>query len=57
MTIREKAAKAAGRVHCTKCKFWKNGFCTDPKVPEVCFENFVKFYLKGYEQAKKDLKQ
>lgn len=53
MTIKDKAKKAAGRARCTKCKFWINDLCTEPKVAQVCFENFVKGYLKGYKEGRK----
>ena len=55
MTIKDKAKKAAGRARCNKCKFWINGICTEPKVAQVCFENFVKGYLKGYKEASKNI--
>ena len=54
MTIKDKAKKAAGRARCTQCKFWINGLCIDPKVAQVCYEQFVKGYLKGYNKARKE---
>lgn len=53
-SIKDKAKKAAGRSYCKKCKFWINGTCTDPKVAQVCYENFVKGYIKGYNEARKE---
>ena len=53
-SVKDKAKKANGRVHCTKCKFWINGLCIDPRVAEVCSEQFVKGYIKGYNQRKSE---
>lgn len=57
MSIKDKAKQAAGRARCNKCKFWLNQTCTDPRVAEVCYANFVKGYIKGYNQRKKELKK
>ena len=54
MAIKDKAKKAAGRARCTQCKFWINEICIDPSVAQVCYENFVKGFLKGYNEARKE---
>lgn len=55
MSIESKAKQAAGRQRCDKCKFfWDKKICIDPKVAEVCYENFVKGYIKGYNQRRKE---
>lgn len=57
MSIKDKAKQAAGRQRCDKCKFfWDKKICIDPRVAEVCYENFVKGYIKGYNQRKKEEK-
>ena len=53
----KKAQEAAGRARCTKCKFWFNGICTQPNVVSICHESYVKGYLKGYKQRRKDIKK
>ena len=54
-SVKDKAKKAAGRARCNKCKFYLNDkrFCT-PMIASVCYENFVKGYLKGYNEARKE---
>ena len=54
MSIESKAKQAAGRAKCDKCKFWVNKICIDPRVAEVCYANFIKGYIKGYNQRKKE---
>ena len=53
-SIKDKAKKAAARSKCTKCEFWKNGLCVDPRIAKVCVENYVRGYLRGYEQRRKE---
>lgn len=54
MTIKDKAKKAAGRTRCNKCVFWKRGICVSPEIAKVCYENYIKGYLKGYKQRRKE---
>ena len=53
-SVKDKAKKAAGRARCNKCKFWLNQTCISPRVAEVCYESYVKGYLKGYNQRKSE---
>ena len=55
-SIKEKAKIAAGRARCGMCKFWTGKICVSPEVARVCYENFIKGYLKGYKQWKIDEK-
>lgn len=51
-SIKKKARIAAGRARCSGCKFWNSKICVSPEVAQVCYENFIKGYLKGYNQRK-----
>lgn len=51
-SIKKKACIAAGRVRCCGCKFYDSKICVSPEVAQVCYENFIKGYLKGYNQRK-----
>lgn len=53
-SIKDKAKKAAGRARCDKCVFWKRRTCVNPEIAKVCYENYIKGYLKGYEQRRKE---
>lgn len=55
-SIKKKARIAAGKARCCKCKFFTGNICVSPKVAQVCYENFIKGYLKGYNQRKSEEK-
>ena len=57
LSLRDKAKKAACRSRCLQCKFWHNGLCSVPEVAQVCYENYVKGYIKGYNQRKVEERQ
>ena len=57
LSIESKAKLSAGRSRCNKCQFWKDGTCADLIVAKVCFENYVRGYIKGYNQRKKKEQQ
>ena len=55
-SIKQKARIAAGRARCCKCKFWTGKICVSPEVAQVCYENYIRGYMQGYEQRKSDEK-
>lgn len=57
LSLKDKARKAAARSKCTQCKFWKSGLCTVPEVATVCFENYARGYINGYNQRRKEEQQ
>ena len=54
MSIKDKAKRAAARVRCSKCVWWNGSHCVDPAVAKVCYESYVRGYINGYNQRRKE---
>ena len=55
LSLLRKARQSAGRTRCNNCPFL-NENCIGKGIFDICFNSYVKGYMKGYKTCNKEIK-